>query len=151
MGRTHLRGNFHAGFDAFHLLKLSTNRFFRVNSEQTWFHSLNLKYLPDQSSRNRTKISQPSEQWLILTERDARLIPSSRSFSQRRSDISYSSLCNKCSNNFQPIVWSIPYNMNSLKDGFSVKWKLRQWNTFQIYMNISMSVASDSWQTWFQV
>ena len=34
MERADPRGNFHLGFDASHLLHLSTNRFFRVNGKQ---------------------------------------------------------------------------------------------------------------------
>lgn len=34
MEQSHLRGNFHLGFDASHLLHSSTNRFFQVNGKQ---------------------------------------------------------------------------------------------------------------------
>ena len=34
MERAHPRGNFYSGFDASHLLQLSTNRFLRVNGKQ---------------------------------------------------------------------------------------------------------------------
>ena len=34
MERTHPTENFHLGFDAYHLLQLSNNRFFRVNGKQ---------------------------------------------------------------------------------------------------------------------
>ena len=51
MELAHPRGNFPSGSDAFHLLKLSTNRFFRVNDKQGEFLFCDFSSIARESKR----------------------------------------------------------------------------------------------------